>query len=79
MGGEKKGGNDGRNNGRRFTHRGSGFILLGVLGHGNSLYRDLYVQWIKVGFYCSTSRARNCTKPSVGGQTTFRPPPPYDI
>jgi hypothetical protein len=40
MGGQKvsgrKGGNDGRNNGRRSPHKGSGFMLLGVLAHGSA-------------------------------------------
>jgi hypothetical protein len=36
-GGRKKGENGGRNTVRTFPPRGSGFILLAVLGHGSSL------------------------------------------
>jgi hypothetical protein len=63
-GGGRKDGNDGR----RFPHKGSGFIFVGGLGHGRALYGDLYMQWIKIEFYSSISIASNCKKPSAAVQ-----------
>jgi hypothetical protein len=31
---------------------------MGVLGQGRPLNDNIYVQWIKIEFYCSISRAR---------------------
>jgi hypothetical protein len=42
----------------KFPHRGSGFTLLGVLGHENALSGNIYVQWIKINFHSSIRIAR---------------------